>query len=130
MSGPSQIEDVPGGSELVGWFGAVPSFHDAEVLSFDLERDKASKLVIYGFRMTSEIDEQGYYVLDRKFIATFELDGIDKLELEGFSSQNILGTLSVAIRPAGAGFDLELDAIYGLAGRVGCKRLHVSFAPQ
>lgn len=130
MGTRSQIADVTGGSELVEWFGVVPTFHDGEVLRLDLKRDGVSKLVVYGFRMTSETDEKGFYVLDRKFIATFELDGIDKLELEGFSGQNVLNALTVAVRPAGAGFDLEMSAIHGLGGTLGCRRLHISFAPQ
>jgi len=105
----------------------VPTFHDGEVLSIHLERDRTSKLVVYGFRMTSETDPANFYVIDRKFTAIFELDDIDRLELNGFSVQNIVGRMSVFARPAGAGYDIELDEIYGIGGKIGCKSLRVSF---
>ncbi len=35
---PSIYDEVPGGVDLVRWFGRVPSFHDAEFLSLHLHR--------------------------------------------------------------------------------------------
>jgi hypothetical protein len=32
------LRQIPGGPELVAWFGHVPAFHDAEVLSVALDR--------------------------------------------------------------------------------------------
>jgi hypothetical protein len=35
------IDEIHGCSDLLAWFGYVPSFHDAEVLSLDLIRQGA-----------------------------------------------------------------------------------------
>jgi hypothetical protein len=119
---------IPGGQGLIDWFGAVPTFHDAEVLSLCLERKGTSTLVVYGFRMTAEIDARGYFVLDRKFIATFELIEIEMLELEGFSIQNVLDGLTLAESPSG--YRIDLEPIYGLGGSIACKTVRVSFKPM
>ena len=129
MKRETSIADIPGGAELVRWFGAAPSFHDAEVLALVLRRDEASNLVVRHWRVTDRKDERGFYTIDRAFIATFVFSGIDRLELSGFSSQNVLNRLLIAVRPDGAGFDIELDDTYGIGGRIGCKALSVSYEP-
>jgi hypothetical protein len=125
---PNVLSQIPGGRALVDWFGGVPTFHDGEVLSVHLERDQPSKLVVYGFRMNSETDAQGFYVVDRKVTATFVIDGIDSLELKGFSIQNVLNRLSIHARSGGTGYEIELEDTYGIGGRIGCEAVSVSYS--
>ena len=81
---------IPGGSDLVAWFGHAPSFHDAEIVSFSLNRRSASKLVLHAWNTTREVDERGYFVLDRHAVVTFALEDVLDLELDGFSHQNVV----------------------------------------
>lgn len=126
----SALSRIDGGQALIDWFGAVPSFHDGEVLGLRLERDGVSSLVVRGHRMTSETDARGYFILDRKFVATFGLEGIDMLRLEDFTAHNIIYGLSIEARPDAAGYVVELEPCYGLWGTIGCTTLRVSFQPD
>ena len=36
------MSDLTGFEDIVGWFGKWPSFHDAEVLSIHIERERRS----------------------------------------------------------------------------------------
>ena len=33
-----EAPDIPGAQDVIAWFGAWPTFHDAEVLSISLDR--------------------------------------------------------------------------------------------
>jgi hypothetical protein len=66
---------VSGGARLVQWFGQVPSFHDAEILTLHLRRKGQSVLRLHWWNNTGAIGQDGYYVLDRHAVVTFTLDG-------------------------------------------------------
>jgi hypothetical protein len=52
--------EVPGGAELVSWFGRAPSFHDAEILSLHLRREGQDILRLHGWLTTGETGPDGY----------------------------------------------------------------------
>jgi hypothetical protein len=83
---------VSGGAELVRWFGQVPSFHDAEILSLYLRRKGGSVLCLHGWTNTGTVGRDGYYVLDRHAIVTFTL--YDVMDL-----QNVIGSLVLRRAP-------------------------------
>src|SRR6476660_3432162 len=56
---------VPGGADLMRWFGQVPSFHDAEILSLHLRRKGQSVLRLHGWILTGEVGQDGYVVCER-----------------------------------------------------------------
>src|SRR4051794_12581259 len=85
--------DVSGGAELVRWFGQVPSFHDAEILSLHLRRRAESVLRLHGWINTGQVGQGGYFVLDRHAIVTFTLSEVMDLQLDNFSPQNVIGGL-------------------------------------
>jgi hypothetical protein len=133
--------EVPGGLELVRWFGEVPSFHDAEILSLDLRRWGQSTLRVHGFVATDKIDKGGYVVFDKHAIVTFLIEDIMDLQLDGFSPQNVIGGLKLQ-RASDRGranyypfpqspedIDIELKPCYGLDGVIRAKRVSVSFEP-
>jgi len=64
----SFYDAVAGGADLVSWFGQVPSFHDAEILSLSLHRRGDSFLRLHGWIMTGAIGQDGYYVLNKHAI--------------------------------------------------------------
>ena len=133
--------EVPGGSELVRWFGRVPTFHDAEVHDLDLRRVGESTLHLHGWTMKEEIDHDGFVVLDKHAVVTFRMEGIMDLRLDGFSHQNVIGGLTLQ-RAADRGranyysmpkspddIDIELEPSFGLSGFVRAKRVAISFRP-
>jgi hypothetical protein len=69
----SIYDAVSGGADLVRWFGRVPSFHDAEILSLDLRRIGQSFLRLHGWINTGQAGQDGYFVLDRHAIVTFAI---------------------------------------------------------
>jgi hypothetical protein len=118
---------VPGAEEVVRWFGEWPSFHDAEILEINLRRKGRSSIRVHAWRMTSEVNTGGYYVLDRHAVVTVWLERITGLELADFTSQNVIGNL--AIKPHGAGFRLTLWGIYGMGGHIDAERVNLSLEP-
>ena len=134
--------EVPGGSELVRWFGQVPSFHDAEILSLHLRRKGQSALRLHGWIMTGEVGHDGYLVLDKHAVVTFALESIMDLQLEQFSVQNVIFGLALrrafdrpdrrhylSLRPLPEDIELELEACYGLCGLIRARSVAITFEP-
>ncbi|MEE7476671.1 hypothetical protein [Methylobacterium hispanicum] len=133
---------VPGGAELLRWFGRVPSFHDAEILSLDLRRKGQSTLRLHGWITTDKVGEGGFLVLERKAIVSFALDGIMDLQLDGFSKQNVIGGLILrrapdrperrgylALDPLPGDIEIELEPCYGLDGLIRARSVSITFRP-
>ena len=133
----SALSEIPGGPELIAWFGHAPTFHDAEILELFLNRDGESTLRIHAWRMTDQVNEKNEFISDKHAIVTFKLHGISALQLDGFSSQNVifglqLRRLGSATAPAHAdepgGYELTLEPCYGLHGVICAARLSVTVA--
>lgn len=135
-------ETVPGGPELVSWFGEVPTFHDAEILSFDLRRNAPSALRVHGWTTTNAIGPGGNYVLDRHAVVTFTLTDVMDLQLEGFSIQNVIFGLVLrraperperrgylALGPLPQDIELELEPCYGLSGLIRARSVSITLQP-
>ena len=133
---------VPGGVDLVRWFGQVPSFHDAEILSLHLHRKGQSTLCLHGWIDTGEVGQDGYYVLDRHAIVTFTLNEVMDLQLDGFSIQNVIGGLvlrrapdrperrgHLALDPLPQDIEIELEPCYGLSGLIRARAVSITFEP-
>jgi hypothetical protein len=122
---------LTGGAALLEWFnGRVPSFHDAEVLTLTLEREgEIGSLRIYTFEMTSETDANGYFVLRKHAVVSFQLAGITGLELTDFNHQNVIGGLSLS-RTSTGGFRLELESCYGLFGVIEAQTVSIAVEPR
>ena len=133
---------VPGGAELLRWFGREPSFHDAEMLSLDLRRKGQSEFRFHGWITTDELGEDGFVVRDRHAIVTFTLEGIMDLQLDGFSIQNVIGGLILrraphrperqgylALDPLPQDIEIELEPCYGLNGLIRARSVTISFQP-
>jgi len=134
-------DTVPGGAELVRWFGQVPTFHDAEILSLHLHRRGQSALRLHGWIGTGAVGQDGYAVLDRHAIVTFTLTEIMDLQLDGFSIQNVISELILRHapdRPERRGYrahslpedvEMELKPCYGLSGLIRARAVSITFEP-
>jgi hypothetical protein len=138
-----QIYDaVVGGTELVQWFGRVPSFHDAEILSLCLHRRGESFLRLHGWIMTGAVGQDGYFILDKHAIVTFRLTEIMDLQLSSFSRQNVIGGLTLrrapyrpdrrphlTSDPLPEDIEVELEPCYGLDGLIRARSVSITFEP-
>jgi hypothetical protein len=124
------LNEIPGGTQLLKWFeGRVPSFHDAEVLGLALDRRGARCTVrLHTFQMTSEVDAEGFFVLDKHAQVSFHLEGVAKLELNDFNEQNVIYGLALS-RTADHAIRLELDQCHGLFGFVEARALTIELDP-
>jgi hypothetical protein len=133
--------EVPGGRELIEWFGQTPTFHDGQIVSLFLNRNGTSELKVHGWIATDGIDADGYTILDRHAVVTFSLEGIMDLHLDGFSGQNVIGGLvlrratdrgrstSFPLPEAEDDIEIELIPCYGLEGFIRAKKVVISFVP-
>lgn len=127
--------DIPGGNELIAYFGRDPIFHDGEVVQLVLNRRVASQLSIHIWGMENIQPV-------RHAVVTLTIDDILDLELENFSRQNVIGGLLIRPLPerperipyyapviAANPVEIELIPIYGLNGFVRAGRVTLSFVP-
>jgi hypothetical protein len=138
----SIYDTVSGGADLVRWFGRVPTFHDAEILSLRLHRKGQSVLRLHGWINTGEVGQDGYFVLDRHAVVTFTLSGVMDLQLDGFSIQNVISGLvlrrapdrrerrgHLALDPLPQDIEIELEPCYGLSGLIRARAASITFEP-
>lgn len=134
-------EDIPGGPELLAWFGQEPTFHDAEIIGLSLNRSGVSELKIHGWINTGDVGTDGHFVLAKHATVTFSLEGIMDLQLDGFSAQNVISGLELgyatdrgrsnyfSLSQDLQDIDIELMPCYGLDGYIRAKKVTVSFVP-
>jgi hypothetical protein len=135
-------DEVPGGADLVRWFGQVPTFHDGEILSLHLRRKGQRVLRLHGWINTDKVGQDGYLVSDRQAIVTFTLTDVMDLQLDGFSIQNVIFGLVLrraANRLERRGFldhplpqdiEIELEPCYGLNGLIRARAVSITFEPR
>ena len=119
--------DIAGAELLRKWFGAIPSFQDAGVESLTLTSGHGGSIRIRAFRMTDQIDERGYYVLDKHAFVTFHLSGVSDVELEDFDVGSVLDQLQVV--RVGERFEIVFRSHVGLSGRLQAERIGVEVDP-
>jgi hypothetical protein len=119
--------NIPGAEAVVAWFGRWPSFHDAEVVEAHFVRHGISQLRLHFWNTRDEVDERGYYILDKHAIVTFLFEGIEDMEIYGFNEQNVI--FSLTVETEGDSFLLTLDHCYGLAGVIESQKLSVRLEP-
>jgi hypothetical protein len=120
---------------LTDVFGRFPTFHDAEVLRITLDRGQAQpfspylQATIHVFEMTSQVDEQGRYVLENHVAVTFKFIEIYKLSLEDFNQQNVLQGLSIEDiserQLERIKFEVSFDGIFGVTARFQCNSISI-----
>ncbi len=100
----TESEFVENAEVLTAVFSEWPSFHDAEVLSMLLDREGSVGPTldarIHVFRMTSEVDSRGFYVLTHHSLVTLRFVNIILLQLHWFSHQNVLSDLLLELAGA------------------------------
>jgi Immunity protein 50 len=121
------IDQVPGAQGLVDLYTCWPSFHDAEVVSLELNRQGRSRIKVHTFATMKEIDSRGYYVTDKHTLVSFLLEGVSSLQLNGFNHQNVI--FGIDLKRTLAGYELLLEGCYGIEGRIECAQLFIEIEP-
>ena len=100
---------------VVSFFGRWPSFHDANVLAYELGADSIS-VTLHTWHMTDEVDAKGYFVLRNHALVSFRFDGLCEVQMDAFGSGNILSGLEISPCSAPASFHVELDSVMDMSG--------------
>jgi hypothetical protein len=109
---------------VVQWFGFLPNFHDAQVISIDLRRaPEPSVIRVDAWRTLKEVDERGYFKMDRRAVVRFVLMNIVRQEFDGWNHQNVLNKLTVTEEPDGQ--LLSLESTFGVDGYLVAKHITV-----
>jgi hypothetical protein len=94
---------IRGAEQLTALFGRWPSFHDAEIVRVELDRDAATDrasgptltLDIYAFEAGPELAPNGQYVLRNEVLVSFRFLEVYQLALDGFNQQNAVWNLHI-----------------------------------
>lgn len=116
-------------------FGSWPSFHDAEILSIQLDRGgedgPSLTAVIHLWRMTNEVDANGYIVCKNYTLATLRFGHILLEMLNGFNHQNVLSELSISTIDSNisendhCSFGILMETSYGCQAMFKCRSITV-----
>jgi hypothetical protein len=134
---------VDGSERLTSIFGYWPSFHDAEVLDFQLWRGDVAPeesryifpiltLKMHCFEMTKEVTPEGFFVLRNHTLVTFKFYDVGDVQMRGFNHQNAIFGLSInrlerSQRPSPYYF-VGLEPAFGIEATFNCLRIEVSAA--
>ncbi|MFE0758864.1 hypothetical protein ACFW16_33210 [Inquilinus sp. NPDC058860] len=129
---PSALPGIPGGAELIEWYGFIPNFHDATVLSVAFANDGRGEIRIHTWRMTDQSDERGYIILDKHAVVTLSLEDIREINLG--ISHDLGGIYDLSLSAAKDGFRIEWENTCGtggpgIEGSIRARRVSVSFVP-
>ena len=126
---PELARRIPGAPELIAWFGNFPSFHDGTVLEFALDLSRSGRLAIKAHRMNREVDDKGFFVLDKHCVVTFLLEDISRAEME-FDDAGIDIVFRFKIAEQGEGFAIDLETVNGCNAKLVLNTLSLGFEPQ
>ncbi len=126
MTDQYSLAGIPGSQSIFDWFGFWPSFHDSEVTSIELNRKGVSRLNVHCFSTTGRTNSRGHYVTEKHAIVSLLIEDITSMELSDFNNQNVLFSLRVQQAKS---FEVFLEGIYGVTGRIAAKKLSLELKP-
>ncbi len=137
----SLFASLPGGQTVIDWFGFCPVFHDGTLERLELSEGNGI-LTIRTYRMTSKIDAEGFYVLDRHASVTLRMRGVTGVKLEGDAGSIISELIIRRLETDGAASDwqtcagpvsgdieIAFDTAVGLYGSIFTKELAFELQP-
>jgi len=77
--------------------------------------------------MTSEVDESGYFILDKHALVTFNLISVREQNFSEWNHQNALMGLDISTTLNG--HRLEMEAAYGVDGYVVANHIAIEVQP-
>jgi hypothetical protein len=122
------IDQLEGGAALCTWFEGRPSFHDATLRELELRQGAPGRLVAETFRMETQTDGNGYFLLTKHVTVTLTLFDLVEVELFEFMEAGIMFGLDIEHDESGV--TLAFESSYGVHGRIKAKRVVVAFEPR
>lgn len=125
-------EHIEGSDKITSVFGYWPSFHDAEILCFELRRGGVGLAVltppvltlqVRHWQMTNEVKPDGYFVHEHETISTLRFYKVDDVKLDGFNRQNVIFDLRIERKEQH--FDVALEPCFGIEASFTCARIEV-----
>ena len=115
----SAVSKVAGVDAIMRWYGGWPSFHDAEVVSIFLARERESVLRVcpYHAQKPATVD--------------FILEDVTDVDLNDFNCQNVINGLNIETATDQNGdsvYRVTLAPCYGVSGRIDAKSLRVELS--
>ena len=103
---------------VIAHFGGWPSFHDANVISYEAPPQDGAGLgfTLHAWTMTSEVDPNGYYVSKDHALVSFRFSGLTEVEMDQFSSANILFGMNVRRVEGSDKLHVDLDSVMDMSG--------------
>ena len=136
---PGLLAEFAGGQAAVDWFGYVPDFHDATLVSVELTGGQAS-VVLKTFRMTDKVDAEGFFVLDRHALFTILFEDVIGVELQGAVAAIVfsvrfrrlskdLKSWAATSGPTAGSIEARFDAVFGLEGSIYADKISLILQP-
>jgi hypothetical protein len=130
------LEYIAGSEKVIEALGYWPTFHDAELVSFQAERAlpvKAGHSVarfaihVRQFETTGEGTPKYEQVLRRSALIRFVLNEASDFELSGFNHQNVINSLTVSPIQGNENtrLSVEIESIWGFGGNIQCSSVLV-----
>jgi hypothetical protein len=131
---------ISASDRLTGIFGHWPSFHDAEVVDFNLwrggmnsqTRDLAGPVLtlkVHLWEMTKEVDSKGYFILRNHTLCTLRFREVQEIQMQGFNDQNAIFDLSIERKernePPSPYFAVEIEPAFGIQSSFECLHIEV-----
>lgn len=114
-----------GAAELDEWFGFTTDFHDSELIECRVKEGQA-RLVLAAFRITSRMDANGYYVLDKHAAVTLHLEGVSSCRVDDIPTT----VLELGFRRCdGDLIELAYDDVCGGRGSIMARNVRIEFLP-
>lgn len=108
------LPNIPGAAALA-WFGKLPSFQGAEILSIHLNRRGVSIIRVHAWAVATDVP--GLLARDRDAIVVFEFEGIKRLRLESHAEgKSVVRALTLELTDQG--YRLELLPSEGIGGEI------------
>ncbi len=121
---------------LTSRFGEWPSFHDAEIVSAQFQRQGTDAPLlecdIHVYQMTKEIDPAGYYVTKNHTLATLRFVDIDLEDFTGWNEQNVISDFTLKNNPDNGDrpIQVEIHSSYGCSINLRCRGVKVIRAEE
>jgi hypothetical protein len=129
------LQAVPGGAELLEWFGGEPDFGDGEILELSLKVPGLSR-----FRLVAISSTRSESGNSPRAIITFDLVNMIDVSIEGFAQPNIISGLKLrhaneknfhpsllGIGMSAPDHEIELEPCAGAFGIIRASIVAVSF---
>ena len=141
MNEPEKL--IEGSERLTSVYGYWPSFHDAEVIDFNLWRgdvDPEQERYIFPvittkihlWELTSEVNALGGLVTRHQTLATLRFHDVDEFHMDGFNHQNAICGLGITTEERDAGlspfFRVVFEPAFGITSTFRCTRIEVLHA--